>query len=69
MNEINSTHVPDGNVVKQHVAEKRALINTLRLYVDCRHGNMACRCTAEARAALYPYLRREATIEKEQPKG
>jgi hypothetical protein len=35
---------------------KKALEN----YVSCRHGEQHCRCTTEARAALYPYAARAA---------
>lgn len=36
--------------------ESEVLKKALRSYTACRHGEQHCRCTMEARAALYPYL-------------
>jgi hypothetical protein len=36
--------------------EVDTLKRALEHYTSCRHGEQHCRCTVEARAALYPYL-------------
>jgi hypothetical protein len=45
-------------------AEIDGLKKALKNYVACRHGEQHCRCTMEARAALYPYV---AKVAQEQP--
>lgn len=39
--------------------EIHGLRQVLESYASCRHGQELCNCTKEARAALYPYLRRD----------
>jgi hypothetical protein len=48
-------------------AEITTLKKALENYVVCRHGEQHCRCTMEARAALYPYAAKAAKAEQEQP--
>lgn len=44
------------------LGDREALKTALLKYADCRHGCTHCFCVAEARAALYPYLRRERLV-------
>jgi hypothetical protein len=54
-------------IIRTLEAEVTALKKALEHYISCRHGEQHCRCTMEARAALYPYAAKAAKAEQEQP--
>jgi hypothetical protein len=45
--------------VRQLQNEVEELKQALVHYTSCRHAMQFCRCTNEARAALYPYVVKE----------
>lgn len=47
-------------MVSQLQNEVETLKRALTRYTSCPHGTVNCSCTQEARAALYPYLEKEA---------
>lgn len=53
-------------VMEQWIEALHKEIQGLRLvlesYASCRHGQELCNCTKEARAALYPYLRKDRML-------
>lgn len=52
-------------MIRNLETEIAVLKKALENYTSCRHGEQHCRCTIEARAALYPYVAKAA---KDQPK-